>query len=302
MNHVAERTHVLIAEDDDDVRRWLDGTLTRAGFATTTVASGREALAQLVDAGIRPDLMVLDLDMPGGGGMDVLTDARIATDTTAIPAIVVSGFADIDRRVAALEAGAVDFVPKPLDARELIARVRTHLRISSLAAQWRDGADRDPLTGLLNRRGFLGRLGDEVERVARTGEPLAVVFIDLDNFKDVNDRHGHLAGDRLLLQVATALDDCLGASSVLGRWGGDEFVVALPGASANVVDALSDRVHATLHRHLDADTVGASLGVAWLCPPDLSAGLDHLPMALIEAADRAMYDDKAARSGLYRLP
>ena len=299
---MADRTHVLIAEDDDDVRHWLDGTLTRAGFATTTVASGREAVAQLVDARIRPDLMVLDLDMPGGGGMDVLAYARVASDTTGIPAIVVSGFADIDRRVAALEAGAVDFVPKPLDARELIARVRTHLRVSSLAAQWRDGADRDPLTGLLNRRGFLGRLGDEVERAARTGDPLAVVFIDLDNFKDVNDRLGHLAGDRLLWRVAMVLDDCVGASSVLGRWGGDEFVLALPAASAHVVEALSDRIHAAMDRHPDTDTVGASIGVAWLHPPDLSHGLDHLPMALIEAADRAMYDDKATRSGLHRLP
>jgi diguanylate cyclase (GGDEF)-like protein len=294
-----QRPHVLIAEDDEEVRGWLAGTLTRAGFVTTAVASGREALAHLVD---RPDLLVLDLDMPGGGGMDVLTGAR-ASDAATVPAIVVSGHGDVDRRVAAFEAGAVDFVSKPVDGRELVARVRTHLRVSAQAAAWRDGADRDPLTGLLNRRGFLLRLGGEVERVARTGAPLAVVFIDLDNFKDVNDRYGHIAGDRLLRRVASALDDCLGgARAVLGRWGGDEFVVAMPGADGALIDAMPDRVANALHHHLEPSPVGASLGVAWLRAHDLGdAPVEHLPMALIDAADRAMYDDKAVRSGLHRL-
>jgi len=294
---VSDRAHVLIAEDDDDVRHWLAATLTRAGFATTSVASGQAALDHLLDAEPRPDLMVLDLDMPGGGGMAVLTHARVPV---TVPAIVVSGHGDVDRRVAALEAGAVDFVCKPVDARELIARVRTHVRVSARAAEWRD---RDPLTGLFNRRGFLGRLGDEVARVWQTGSPLAVIFIDLDNFKDINDRLGHVAGDALLRRVADALDACLGQPSILGRWGGDEFVVALPGADGASVDGIAGRVQDALLRHLDPEPVGASLGIAWLRAHDLAgAATDQVPMALIEAADRAMYDDKALRSGLHRLP
>jgi diguanylate cyclase (GGDEF)-like protein len=299
---MSHRAHVLIAEDDEPVRAWIDEVLVAAGYDTTCVASGEEALARL-GGRRRPNLLVLDLDMPDGDGMLVLDHIRQSAEPALVPVIVVSGLGDVERRVAALDAGAVDFVAKPVDSRELLARVRSHLRVSSLASQWRDGADHDPLTGLLNRRGFLGRLGTEVRRVATADNPLAVLFIDLDNFKGVNDRYGHVAGDRLLRRVATALDDGLGRDGILGRWGGDEFVVAVPAADADLVATLSASLADALFRHLGPSSVGASIGVAWLRPQDVAAGAcDHLPLDLIEAADRAMYDDKAARSGIHRLP
>jgi diguanylate cyclase (GGDEF)-like protein len=299
---MSHRAHVLIAEDDEPVRAWIDEVLLAAGYDTTCVASGAEALARL-GGRRRPNLLVLDLDMPDGDGMLVLDRIQQSSEPALVPVIVVSGLGDIDRRVAALDAGAVDFVAKPVDSRELLARVRSHLRVSSLASQWRDGADHDPLTGLLNRRGFLGRLGAEVHRVAASDAPLAVLFIDLDNFKGVNDRYGHVAGDRLLRRVAGALDDSLGKGGILGRWGGDEFVVAVPAADAGLVATLSASLGDALIRHLGPSTVGASIGVAWLRPQDVATGAsDHLSLDLIEAADRAMYDDKATRSGIHRLP
>jgi diguanylate cyclase (GGDEF)-like protein len=139
--------------------------------------------------------------------------------------------------------------------------------------------------------------------VAAADAPLAVLFIDLDNFKDVNDRYGHVAGDRLLRRVARALDDSLGRGVVLGRWGGDEFVVAVPAADAGQIASLSTSLGDALVRHLGPSSIGASIGVAWLRPEDVAGGpSDHLPLDLIEAADRAMYDDKAARSGIHRIP
>jgi diguanylate cyclase (GGDEF)-like protein len=299
---MSHRAHVLIAEDDDQVRAWIDEVLVAAGYDTTCVASAEDALARL-DGRRRPNLLVLDLDMPGAGGMAVLDRIRQSADPATVPVIVVSGLGDIERRVAALDAGAVDFVAKPVDSRELLARVRSHLRVSSLASQWRDGADHDPLTGLLNRRGFLARLGAEIDRVTTADAALAVLFIDLDNFKGINDRFGHVAGDRLLRRVAGALDDSLGRGVVLGRWGGDEFVVAVPGASAEHIATLSASLGDALVSQLGPSSVGASIGVSWLRPQDVAGRPgDHLPLDLIEAADRAMYTDKAARSGIHRLP
>ena len=292
--------HILIADDEDASREWLSGTLRHAGFAVSSVATGEDAIARLIDRRRRPDLLVLDLDLPDVSGFTVLERAQGSADPETVPTIIVSGWSDVDHKVTALEAGAVDFLSKPLDGRELVARVRTHLRVSSLATQWRQGADLDPLTGLLNRRGFLGRLGREVERVAHAGAPLAVLFIDLDNFKEVNDRFGHAAGDRALLRVADVLAAQLGAGALLGRWGGDEFVAAIA-ETADRVQELAGDLQVALPLIVGATTVGASVGVAWLRPHEIdAAATDHLPMALIEAADRAMYDDKATRSGVHR--
>jgi two-component system cell cycle response regulator len=197
-----------------------------------------------------------------------------------------SALAAPNRRIRGLDLGADDFVAKPVDFGELLARVRAHLR----RAQERDELERrsllDPLTGVLNRRGIAAELNRELHRARRSGAHLSVLMVDVDHFKALNDTHGHQAGDTVLRHVAGALVAAVRVADQVGRYGGDEFLVVLPDTDLEAATALATRLHAVRLPRLalcGAELeVTASIGAATLLGDDT---VD----SLVERADRQMY-------------
>ena len=190
-----------------------------------------------------------------------------------------------------MDAGADDFITKPFDAEQLAARLRVSERILELHETLRTHAMHDPLTGLWNRAAILNSFAEELDRAAREKKSVAVVLSDVDHFKRVNDTYGHPAGDAVLREVATRLRSSMRSYDRIGRYGGEEFLLVLPGCSPTDAVNVANRIRRTVEcKPIDVGTqsicVTASMGVAVSCPE--SNEMD----ALIQNADGALYRAK----------
>ena len=294
---VQGRPRVLIAEDDDDERDAIAAGL-EVDYEVATVGDGPQALAS-TRLGV-PDLLVLDLRLPGLDGLGVLDALRADLQTAEVPVILLSGQADDATRVRALDLGAADFVQKPVSLPELRARIERTLRLTRRHSHLRELAQTDALTGLANLRAFRGRLDDEVRRARRYGTALTCIMADMDHLKPVNDAFGHGAGDRAIAAVADVLRSQLRATDLGARYGGDEFVVLLPHTGAADGRILAERLCARLattelrvgERSVSLRT---SFGVAELG----AGGGDDAGAELVRRADEALY--AAKRSGRGRV-
>jgi len=288
---------LLIADDDPVSSRLLEATLQRLGHDVVKVASGTDALSALL-APDGPRLAIVDWMMPGLDGPAVCRKVRERPSPYVYLVLLTSR----DRRedmFQGLEAGADDFLTKPLNPVELQARLRCGERIVEsesrlLAAQevLLDEATRDHLTGLWNRRMIFEQLGRELRRATHERRSLTVVMADLDRFKSINDVHGHTAGDAVLREAAVRMRAALRDYDFIGRYGGEEFLVVLPGCDTalgcDVAERMRARVSAGPIRSGDTDlTVTVSLGVAGMGPGGDSA------KAVVNAADAALYRAKA---------
>jgi len=212
---VSER--VLVADDDRDIGRFVEINLSLEGFDVEVVHDGLTALRRATED--PPDLLVLDVMMPGMDGIEVLRRLRAQAVTSAVPVVVLTAKARSADKVLALTAGADDYVVKPFDTLELIARVRSTLR------RMADIRAVSPLTGLPGNH----RIDLEVAARAAAGAPYAVCHVDLDEFKSFNDAYGFLRGDALLLQLSQCLQQAAAPATdppvFVGHVGGDDFVV-----------------------------------------------------------------------------
>ncbi len=176
-----------------------------------------------------PDLVLLDVVMPDMDGFEVLQQLKAAPETTDIPVIFVTAHGGDEIETQCLQAGAVDFIPKPVNPSVVRARVKTHLTLKFQSDFLRDMAFMDGLTGVSNRRQFDERLNVEWGRAQRNGTPLSLVLLDVDFFKAYNDHYGHQAGDDCLRQLASVLKASLRRpTDLVARYGGEEFVCLLP--------------------------------------------------------------------------
>jgi diguanylate cyclase (GGDEF)-like protein len=277
--------------------------LLRSGLFEEVIlaAGGAEALELLRgDEPPRVDLVLCDLMMPEIDGFGLLAHLVDDPELCAVPVIVLTGQEAVDQKVRALEAGAADYLVKPFHDAELLARVRVHRNLKKLRdeledanARLRELVVRDPLTGVFNRRQWDSHLARELERCRRHQRPLAVLMLDLDHFKAINDRHGHAVGDQVLTAVAERLRRGIRGPDTVARYGGEEFSVLLPEACADEACIVAERLLATI-RTLEVPgapglAVRASAGVAappagTPCPEDAEA--------LMAAADRALYEAK----------
>lgn len=295
---MADRGHVLVVDDDADTRAFLAGVLAGAGYSVSLARDGLSALRQIGCETTRPDLVLLDLRLPIITGDAVLARTRGDVRTRHLPIIVLTGYRDSGHIVACLDAGASDYVSKPVDSAALLARVRNRLRMAREAASWRHASDIDPVTQLSNRRAFHRALERSVHLAARTGQQLAVAFLDLDGFKEINDRHGHVVGDQALRCVAHGIGASLRRCDIAGRWGGDEFVLALPGSAPDAAGEVVERIRAAVYQRMSERMglrLGVSAGIANLVY-DVRTDDPHACGKLIEAADRAMYRNKRERT------
>ena len=208
---------VLVADDDRDIARFIEINLAAEGFDVEVVHDGQAAL----DAAVRepPDLVLLDVMMPKLDGVEVLRRLRATATTAALPVVLLTARSLSADRVVGLTAGADDYIVKPFETLELVARVRTTLRRTA------DVRSASPLTGLPGNH----RIEAEIARRAAAGVPYAVCHADLDEFKSFNDAYGFLRGDQLLLMLAGCLQSSVAAAGeaapFLGHVGGDDFVV-----------------------------------------------------------------------------
>jgi diguanylate cyclase (GGDEF)-like protein len=246
---------------------------------------------------LRPELILVDVRLPETEGFAWVRFLRSRDEMQDVPILLLSGRPESRWTVAGLDAGANDYLTKPVDPAELRARVRSHLRAARRSATWRAGSFIDPLTGLLNRRGVMEGLRREVDRALRERKPLSLLFADLDEFKAINDRFGHGPGDVVLAATARVLAGIVRSFDVAARFGGDEFVVVLPGADGRQALHVAQRLRDALAELRTAPIpwqVRASIGSATLFETPLDEEKDAAE-GLMEAADHAMYLEKRSR-------
>jgi diguanylate cyclase (GGDEF)-like protein len=293
---------ILLVDDNPALIQVMAGIL--AGTAQLQFATdGQQALARMRKD--RPDLVLLDAEMPGMSGYDVCAAMQAEPQLAGVPVIFVTSHNSTEFEVRGLEAGAVDFIAKPVSPPLLLARVKTQLRIKRLTDALRDRASVDPLTGVPNRRSFDEALDREWKRRVRSGEALALLMLDVDHFKLFNDRYGHPAGDDCLRSIAQTLHGAtLRPGDLVARIGGEEFAVLLPqttrAGARDMASRILDAVGALDIAHEASPTapqVTVSIGVATSEGPMLPS--PSMPtadgaLALLNAADQALYHAKAA--------
>lgn len=283
-----EVPRVLIVDDDEFVSRVTAGVLQKRGLEATVLTDPHSLLE--VTASVRPHLVVMDMRLPGCTGLELAAVLRHDDRMVGVPIVFLTAEDEPARAIQALEVGADDFLAKPVDPEKLIAVVCSRLERSRILRSY---MDRDSLTRLLSHARTLERLEAEVQATDRHREPLSLAILDLDNFKHVNDQYGHATGDRVLRSLSTVLRRRSRRSDIVGRCGGEEFVLILPGTRGsdawNLVnerrEAFASLQYAT---HKGQISVTFSAGVAELLPGEV-------PASLWDRADTALY--AAKRSG-----
>jgi diguanylate cyclase (GGDEF)-like protein len=225
---------ILVVDDDPDIARFVEVNLRSAGYDVAVAGDGEEALDKASE--IRPDLVLLDVMMPRIDGFEVAQRLRRSPQTANTSIIMLTAKALSADKVTGLQSGADDYIIKPFDPIELLARVKGTLRRA------KEMRNLSPLTGLPGNI----RIQEEIERQVRDGEPFSVLYCDLDNFKAYNDQKGFVRGDRLIQSVARIIQDAVvehvGTEGFVGHVGGDDFVAVLdPEPSEAVAKRICER-------------------------------------------------------------
>ncbi|MFO1251831.1 MAG: diguanylate cyclase [Inhella sp.] len=303
---------ILVVDDELEHLSALCELLQSGGYQVLRTSRPERALA--IAESQRPDLVITDWDMPGLSGIELIRQLKAHEATRDIPVIMCTGSMTTAAHLeTALEAGAVDYVRKPVEPIELRARTRSMLQLAAsyrqiqakeqeLARQnellnqqkqeLHQAAITDRLTGLHNRAYLMDQLSREFSNSQRYGRPLSCLLLDIDHFKSVNDRHGHLVGDAVLRHTAQLLSHGLRRGDVLARYGGEEFVLLLPGTPAASAQALAESLRASVAQAVWVQgelslPLTISIGVA-----DNLAGQAEDETALLRLADAALYAAK----------
>jgi two-component system cell cycle response regulator len=295
------QSRILVVDDHEDNIEVLKVRLESWGYRTDSVYDGAAALRYVETT--PPDLILLDVMMPEVSGIEVARRVKANRSLPFIPIIMQTALDSTEAKVEGLEAGADDYITKPIDFAELKARVRSMLRIKGLQEaleererellevneRLRHMSQTDGLTGLDNRRNLNDRLEEMFHHAQRLSEPFSCVMCDLDHFKSVNDSYGHQAGDEVLKQLSTILKDEAREIDRVGRYGGEEFMLLLPGTVLDAAVTFSERVRKRIEGHTFSFPGGtlrrtASFGVSgWPHPKIRECD------SLVRAADDALY-------------
>jgi diguanylate cyclase (GGDEF)-like protein len=281
---------ILIADDDDVSLLALKALLAREGYDVTAVSDGTQAWA-ILQSENPPRLAILDWLMDEMDGVEVCRRVREHPKLRDVYLILLTSRGDQNYIVAGLGAGANDYVTKPFDRNELLARVRVGAQMvalhAELAARVRvlDAlATMDDLTGIANRRSFQARLEAEVSRTNRYHPPLALMMLDVDHFKSLNDDHGHQAGDEVLQRMGRLLTASTRNTDFVARYGGEEFAIIL----VNTPKAAAEETAERLRARIEAEpwpyrAITVSIGIASWNDADVEAS------EMIRQADQALY-------------
>lgn len=305
MKNNGDMMKILVAEDDTLSRKMLESIISKWGYEVLAVGSGTEAW-NILSSESAPQLAILDWMMPGMDGVEICSKVRQRESGIDQYTYIILLTAKTDKKdlITGMESGADDYILKPFDPHELGVRIRAGQRIIELQNQLRNAKEKhivlsmtDALTGILNRRALYETLEKELLRSAREKTPLSVIMMDIDFFKKINDNYGHNAGDAVLKELVRRVLAELRPYDTFGRYGGEEFVILLPGAFMYEVLVVSERVRNAIRNtpfpigSTDIQ-VTSSFGVAEF---DFKENSD----TLINRADVALY--KAKHNGRDRI-
>jgi two-component system cell cycle response regulator len=238
---------ILLAEDSGVIRAMVRKVLEAAGYSVVEAANGQLALELCIES--RPDVALLDVEMPVLDGRQLLLRLKSDPNLSHIPVIFLTSRTSTAEIVEGLRIGAHDYLRKPFEPAELIARVSAALRVARLQQELSKQnavlsllSITDPLTGLANRRYGEERLRTEIETATRHQQPLTLLMLDADHFKQVNDRYGHSGGDAVLKELARRMQGVLRVGDIAARWGGEEFLLVLPNTALPGAIALAERL------------------------------------------------------------
>lgn len=292
---------ILLVDDEPTQRLIMARLLKRAGYEVETAGNGREALGKLETGEFQ--LMITDWEMPEMDGIALCSAVRALQNKAYVYIILLTARDAIEHVVTGLQAGADDYLTKPVIEPELMARLNTGKRIVTLERSLRAANEEnrrlsitDPLTGAYNRRYLMEQLPREIDRAARYGRQLSVVMCDVDYFKKINDTHGHHIGDEVLKWFVANLNKTVRGSDWVARYGGEEFVVVLPetNVASSAIAAEHLRAQVAAEPFCAGETsfaVTASFGASgWKAIVPGGSTLD----ALMAKCDAGVYASKAA--------
>ena len=285
---------VLIIDDDPIVVDIME-TVFDGDLRILTASNGRDGI--MVACTENPDLILLDVRMPDMDGYEACRQLKAMAETTDIPIIFLTARVETEDEFKGLELGAIDYIAKPIVPQIVRARIQNHLMLKRQRDQLANMSMIDGLTGIANRRRFDDHIEQELRRASRNKAPLALLLLDIDDFKAYNDTYGHARGDDCLRNVAQEIKNFLRRpSDLVARYGGEEFAVVLPDTPPEAADMLAEKIRAGIealnipHKAARAaDHVTVSIGAA-ICPPDALLTKSQL----IEAADAQLYTSKRA--------
>ncbi len=297
---------VLVIDDSKLFRKQIADALRKALLFDDyrEAEDGLEGFKIFSDS--KPDLVICDLEMPHMDGLKFLQLKSVRQDLQDIPIILLTSTQDRLAKLKSLEQGASDYLTKPFDAAELVARVRIHLKMKKLQDELKAANEHfkqlstvDPLTNLYNRRFLTETLENEIQRAKRLQSNLSLLIFDIDHFKQINDVYGHQAGDKVLVAVADALRETLRTYDIASRYGGEEFVLVLPGTPLAGGQIVAERLRKAVHAlrfpiPMDRIKVTVSAGLATF-PTKRIADFD----TLFRYADEALY--RAKKNGRNRV-
>jgi diguanylate cyclase (GGDEF)-like protein len=305
------KSRILLIEDNPLQAKQIRTLVESAGYDVTVAENGGSGFKLAKTQPI--DLVLLDVVLPDFSGEQICQWLKRDETTHSIPVIMLTAKSSVEDRVAGLQIGADDYVPKPFSDLELLARIQVCLRIKMREDELRGVRDQlenqlkdveqkaitDGLTGLFNRRHFNELLDNEFSRAKRFNEPLACLMLDIDHFKDVNDTYGHPTGDGVLSEIAMLLKGAVRMIEVAARYGGEEFVLLLPKTKPREAVKPATRLLESISEHhfkgLPPDrVVTVSIGISGLPDSLISSKED-----LVKCADFALY--KAKRAGRNRI-
>ncbi len=309
--------NILVADDELAIRSLVGELLTDEGHVVTLAEDGEDALEKFRKEW--HEIVFSDIRMPKMTGIELLGEIKKMTELTQF--IIMTSHASVDNSIAALKKGAFDYILKPFDDLEVVVDAanraianlsaireqqyllntlsRQNEELGTLNKKFRELAIRDGLTGLFNHRHGEDRLVDEVDRARKFNRDLSLLFIDLDNFKFFNDKHGHLAGDEVLHSLGKLMSGATRDSDTLARWGGEEFIIIAPETNeqqaCQLAESIRKQVAEYAFPHADQQPLGyvsLSIGVA-----TMSDGIANAEQ-LLKLADKAVY--RAKESGRNR--
>ena len=288
---------ILVIDDSKLILHVAKTILDKQGHQVLLAEDGNIGLQTAATE--HPDLILLDLILPGIDGYQVCQRIKTETATSDIPVIMLTSKSEPADKVRGLEMGASDYVTKPFDEGELMARVNIHLQIRELHEtlkeknrQLKEMASRDGLTGLYNHRYFQETISKDFQRAVRYQESLSCVMLDIDHFKKFNDNYGHQAGDMVLKTLGSLVNELIRDSDLSARYGGEEFVLLMYHTASQEALMIAERLRKAVDQHkFQTDnlvlTVTISIGVASFPHPEIADA-----KTLIECADKALYRAK----------
>ena len=283
------RPRILIVDEDEDFVKIVSSVLGQEGMLVKVLPSANRTLEEMRD--FHPDLVLLDVSVPAVSGYDVCRLIRSKEQYQDLPVLFLTAATGLETRLAAFEAGADDYLPKPVAKVELLTRVKVRLDRSRLM---KERSNTDVLSGLLIRRAFMEELQSMVTESERNGLIFSLALIDVDHFKNVNDTYGHMAGDRVLTSLGQLLRKRFRVEDVRGRWGGEEFIVAFRHIRKETAQGALQRALEELRLmefqgdHGEIFSISFSAGIANY--PDENTNIDDL----LKIADEKLYKAKQA--------